>query len=371
MRQTYSTAFYCRQGKAKDGKAPIELVLTINGDRKVLTLPMKCAPGDFVKLRMSPRKNEINTYLASVVSDIDELHRAYPAYSSGRLLDLYKKGVKGSGVVEVQVKMLSEKYLREVIGTRPSYCRYKATFDKFNAMYGNWLASEIRGSEIKRYIEDLREKGYKDSTLFNEYRRLKSLFTFGFELRVVQNHPFATLKMSFDPPANQVYLTLEELDRFYAVELKEAYLQRSRDVFCFLAGCGLELADARTLRPDSVLEKDGVKYVRGFRKKTGVEYLAVLVGYAPEIWNKYQGRLPLISGQKFNDYIRKVAERAGIEKHLTSLSARHTYATLLLSGAYGKMVPLEIVQRTLGHARYAQTAVYAKLLDQSVFDAFK
>jgi integrase len=41
--------------------------------------------------------------------------------------------------------------------------------------------------------------------------------------------------------------------------------------------------------------------------------------------------LPIYSNQKYNNYLKEVADLCGIEKNLTTHVARHTFATLMLS----------------------------------------
>lgn len=44
--------------------------------------------------------------------------------------------------------------------------------------------------------------------------------------------------------------------------------------------------------------------------------------------------------------------------------ARHTYATQLMNSG----IPIEIVQKSLGHSSPYMTRIYAKLLDRTVID---
>ena len=372
MRQTYNVNFYCRDAKVKDGVAPVELVVTINGDRKTMVLPKKFTPADFKRLRSAARKNPVNTYLTEVTSDIDWIHDQFPAYSPAKILEAYSQGVRPGAKYVMTVRELAFKYLANVIGHRPSFCRYQATYKKFCQRYGNWLAEDIRGAEIKAYIEDLRSKGYQDSTLQNEHKRLKGLFQYGSEMRVIEHHPFAELQIRYADPKAQVFLTLDEVEKIAELKDLPPYLERVQMSILFLMGSGLEWADLKNLKKEDVQSReDGMLYIRKNRIKTQVQYLAILVGHAPEIWKRCNGAVPCISNQKMNEYARQLAEKAGVTKHLTTLVCRRTYATLLLSGAYGKMIPVEVVQRTLGHARPQQTMTYAKMLDESVFNAFK
>lgn len=54
MRTTFNVAFYCRESKkGKDGKAAVEVSLSVNGERRFLNLPMKAEPKEFNKKRRS------------------------------------------------------------------------------------------------------------------------------------------------------------------------------------------------------------------------------------------------------------------------------------------------------------------------------
>ena len=69
---------------------------------------------------------------------------------------------------------------------------------------------------------------------------------------------------------------------------------------------------------------------------------------------------------KYNEYLKIVAQTAGIDKPVSSHWARHTGATLLLNEG----VPMQIVSKICGHSSTKITEqVYAKLLDETVVDA--
>jgi site-specific recombinase XerD len=72
--------------------------------------------------------------------------------------------------------------------------------------------------------------------------------------------------------------------------------------------------------------------------------------------------MPKLSNQKYNDYLKLLAEASGIKKNLTSRVARHTFATYLLN----KDIPIETVSRALGHTNLKMTQHYAKMLEKKV-----
>ena len=68
--------------------------------------------------------------------------------------------------------------------------------------------------------------------------------------------------------------------------------------------------------------------------------------------------LPKLSNPKVNEYLKFIAEKAQIKKHLTHHVARHTCATTIL---LDNEVPIETVSHWLGHNSLRTTQIYAKI----------
>ena len=76
--------------------------------------------------------------------------------------------------------------------------------------------------------------------------------------------------------------------------------------------------------------------------------------------------MPVISNVKYNEYLKVVAQAAGIDKPVSSHWARHTGATLLLNE--GGM-ELKTVAKICGHSSFKITEqVYANMLDDTVVE---
>ena len=165
------------------------------------------------------------------------------------------------------------------------------------------------------------------------------------------------------------YLTEQEIALLVGKELEIDRLDKVRDLAVFQISTGLSYADTQKLRPEDIrYTEDGTCYIYKQRQKTGVYYTAVVFPEGVAILNKYYNRLPSISNQKGNAYLKEIQTICGITKNLHFHLFRKTYGTRLLN----RGVRLETVSKCLGHSstQITQTS-YAKLLKQTIIDEVK
>ena len=373
MKNRLHVTFYCREQNVRNGKAPVEVCINVSGKRTVFRIEEYYAPSEFKRKRESTRSNDVKELCAGIQAKFAEIRRRFPGLSSDEYKRYYVEGLPLERNSDMTVASLCREYLETVVKGRPSYRHYQNTFNVFEGSYGNVRVLDVNSGDIRRFIDSLE---FAEGTKRNYFKRLKSLFDYAFQKRYAEHHPFAGLKMQFKDP-EPVYLTPEEMNRIAWLGLGPR-LARARDLFLFMAGSGTEYSDAMELGPDDVKEKDGIWYIQKKRVKTGVEYTAVLINHALDVWKTYEGLLPQISNQVLNRFLKEIATMAGItDKNVTSLTARHVYATSLLSGTYTlpgredtKPITIDVLRRCLGHTHMTQSLRYATLLDESLFDAF-
>ena len=101
------------------------------------------------------------------------------------------------------------------------------------------------------------------------------------------------------------------------------------------------------------------------RTKTDTDFVFQLLTPAVDLLEKYDFKLPKISNQKYNDYLKVIGQMVGVDRLHTHMG-RATAATLFLS----KGMPINIVARVLGHTSLRQTTRYARTLSKDVQSAF-
>ena len=144
------------------------------------------------------------------------------------------------------------------------------------------------------------------------------------------------------------YLTIKELTRLVHTPFYNTLLRKA---FLFSCFCGLRHCDIIALRWEDIeaislpLCSEAIKHLPDRRN-------------APETEKVFAG---LVSLGRSNVILHKWVEQAGISKHVTFHTARHTHATMMLTLG----VDLYTVSKLLGHTNIQTTQIYAKLVDES------
>lgn len=171
---------------------------------------------------------------------------------------------------------------------------------------------------------------------------------------------------SFKIPAfakRKVYLTDDELKRIREKEITIERLQIVRDMFIFMCNTGMEYADMTALTHENIATIEGKKFIVKSRIKVEGEIQAIpIFPEALGIIEKYStgtGKIfPARSNQRLNSYLKEIGTICGINKELSTIVARHTFATLMLTMG----MPLETVSHMMGHSNTKTTRIYAKLV---------
>jgi integrase/recombinase XerD len=145
---------------------------------------------------------------------------------------------------------------------------------------------------------------------------------------------------------------------------------RPRLVCTVMYATGLRISEACNLKPDDIDARRGLMRVRqgkGRRDRqvpTGKKLLSVLREYwritRPEGEYLFPGRVPSkpLTQKGVSGPLRPAAKAAGVRKHVTPHTFRHSYATHQLE----RGVSLRAIQVVLGHARIETTIRYTRMV---------
>ncbi len=159
------------------------------------------------------------------------------------------------------------------------------------------------------------------------------------------------------------WLTEDEIEKIENAEMPNGSLARVRDLFIFSCYSGLAFSDLMDFNTDKIEEDNGDKFLFGHRKKTGEEYVVLILPKAEKILKKYNYNLPRYSNQQYNYRLKDVAKAAGVDKPISSHWGRHSAGMMLLNHG----VSIEVVAKILGHSTIQETQrVYASVLKKTV-----
>lgn len=170
------------------------------------------------------------------------------------------------------------------------------------------------------------------------------------------------------PESTRAYLTLDELRTMIEAHDKNNIIEQAYLFSCF---CGLRISDIIALRWENI-EADGDQWrIKIVQKKTkSANYLPLSESarkWLPERPENNTGIVFNFNGHHgtIGKYLNKWAQRAGVNKPLTFHTARHTFATALLT----KGADLYTTSKLLGHTNITTTQIYAKIVDAKKVDA--
>ncbi|MFI3319567.1 MAG: site-specific integrase [Rikenellaceae bacterium] len=185
--------------------------------------------------------------------------------------------------------------------------------------------------------------------------------------------PFRFMKLR-ETTVEKEFLVKEEIVRIIAKDITIPRLAQVRDIYLFCALTGPAFTDVSNLRHEHIIkDNNGDMWIRKARQKTKNMCNIPLLEIPLALIEKYRNNpvclkhgtvLPLITNQRLNTYLKELADICGIEKYLTSHTARYSFATLSLTSG----ISIESVAKMLGHANSRMTQHYAKVLDTKIND---
>ena len=252
-----------------------------------------------------------------------------------------------------------------------TYKRYSYFLAKFNA-FRRVLFTDLTPDFIRQYHNYLL-KNMTASSTSKHHKALSKYIKRAVNAKLIEESPYKDFKI---PTANRrmIFLTNEELERIREKKLTINRLIEIRDMFLFMCNTGMEYRDLMALTWEDVQVIDGNKFIVKPRIKVTTETQAIpLLPEADQIIEKYANDsktgliFPKRSNQKINSYLKEIGDLCEITKPLTTIIARHTFATLMLT----KGIPLETVSHILGHSNTKTTRIYAKLITSKISADFE
>ena len=387
VRSSFSILFFIRESKArKNGNVPIEVMITVNGERNSFSTGKQIAieKWDKTKQQVKGKDQEtqnLNNYLKAIKAKLYQkeaelLERGF-IITAQILYDAYfdkVESLKERSLFEVFEEHNQEQ--EKLVGNGVS----KATH--WVSVYTIRLLREFVQQKYKRedlYLRELNlnfiqsfhsflriDKGMAQNSSTKHLKLLKKIINLSVANSYMAFNPFSTYKVEREP-VDIDFLDEEELRKIINFDTPLPRLERAKDMFLFGCFTGLSYIDIKTLTPEH-FEKDntGRIWIKKRRVKTGVLSRIPLLPIAKLILDKYKGGeklLPIQDPADINKYLKDIAILCGINKRICFHTSRLTFASTV---TLANNISLEVVSKMLGHTNTRMTAHYAKLIDKCI-----
>ena len=239
---------------------------------------------------------------------------------------LGKKEKPSTSFIDFMYDCIASRQLRD--STRRVHIAAWETLKRFKRMRN---FSDLTTDNIKRLDLFLREEDPTrcQVTIHGYHKRIKPYVIEAYKLRYIDFNPYTAFDNVRGSSKEREPLTQSELNRLRNIELNDK-LDRVRDIFIFGCYTGLSYADIALFRYDTdVVQSGDMYFIDGERLKTTTKFYTPLLKPAFDVLVKYNYRLPLMSNQKYNDYLHVIEAKLELKKPLTSHIARHTFATTI------------------------------------------
>ena len=269
-----------------------------------------------------------------------------------------------------------------------------STFEKFAAVknhltnFREGLTFEFfdeRGlNDYVGYLRDVKEM--RNTTIGKQLSFLKWFLRWAFKKGVHQNNAYDSYKPKLKSTQKKIiFLTWDELNRLreFKIPSNKQALERVRDAFLFQCFTGLRYSDVFNLRRSDI-KGDHIEVTT---VKTSDSLIIELNNHSKAILDKYKDVafkndkvLPVITNQKMNDYLKELAEMAGIDEPVRqtyykgneriddvtpkyALLGTHAGRRTFICNALALGIPPQVVMKWTGHSDYKAMKPYIDIAD--------
>jgi len=255
--------------------------------------------------------------------------------------------------------------------TNEAYRRDVARLAEFAAIHGAPAPMDVTARLLRDYVYHLKDLGLSPASIRRNVSALRTYFRFLLADGVVVRDPTERLETPKRWRTLPDVLTQAEVDRLLASpSLDDPLYFRDRALLELAYGAGLRVSEWISLAVRDVMLEEGLIRIFGKGSKErlvpiGRQAIGATAVYLRELRPRLErgggkgvvflnARGEPLTRMGAWKILRRYVERAGIEKHVTPHTLRHSFATHLLEGG----ADLRAVQEMLGHADISTTQIY-------------
>lgn len=363
---------YDRKHATKSGKQGyVEVRFCMNRQQKYFSTGIKVFADEWdyqeCKVVRHPDRMELNQRLTAIRAIAYKIvNKAYDD-EDGFDFNLLTRMFRGEPAKKIDFPTYCEQRTAARCVSESTRTRYRV-FTRFLRSWGKIISfSDLTVAKIRAMDEYLHTRKMRLAIIYNYHKSLKLFINDAVIDNLVQDNPYRRLSFKI-PRGDKHYvdcLTIEQFESIRSLAVTNPHLAKVRDLFLFQCYTCLAYSDLMASDFCKCNLIDGKFFYHNRRVKTDVDFVLQLLPQVVEILNKYNNKLPQISNQKYNDFLKVIGSMVGVD-NLHSHMGRATAATMFLS----KGMPINVVSKVLGHTNLRQTQRYARTLSRDVRSAF-
>jgi site-specific recombinase XerD len=341
--------------------------------------------------RKHPNRAELNILINEKINKVNKVLLNYETNEEAFTLEEVEKHLRKS-TSKMTVAQFSRDLIKrlEDLGKLGTATTYK---DALRAVMRFTDQKDITFTQLDQTFlikleEDLLKRGIKENSISVYMRTLRALYNKAIMEGYAKeaDYPFKTYKVSkLNNKTRKRAITKADIKKIQALTFAPNSKKRHAQNYFLLSYLwrGINFIDLAYLKWDNI-KNDRLNYTRA---KTGQNFTIAINPMTLNILNEYQIHkeeggfiFPILSSfhntevrkrnrlkkviKEVNKELKEIGQLAGIEVHLTTYVARHTFATVLKREG----VSIATISEGLGHSTERITQVYLDEFESSVLD---
>lgn len=267
---------------------------------------------------------------------------------------------------------------------------YIRDINKMDGFFNNEDSSKkitlISHENFQNYLSQLNEQKINARSQSRVISSIRSFFKYLMIEKIIDNNPSELLENPKTGKKLPEFLTIDEIDLMVSqINRSKSDGERNIAILEVLYGCGLRVTELIELKISEIYWKEGFIRIIGKGNKERLVPLGKIASKHLKIYfNEIRVHQKIDSqfvdhvfinknGRKLSrvmifKIIKRLTEKAGIQKNVSPHTLRHSFATHLVEGG----ADLRAVQEMLGHQSITTTEIYTHLdknyLKQNILD---
>lgn len=376
----YRLVFNRKGHLSSDGKALIQIEAYLNRRRCYFTTHIYVSPEQWNsgKQQICAHANaeELNWMLAERMVQLEQMEIELWKSGKGVSLESLRKRLVGSSSPQF-LPFMADEIARGAVRESTRSNRF-TTYQLLREYDRNITFNQLTHDFVSKFEMWMVARGYHTNTIAKHLSHLRIYVNVAI-LKGMMNeddNPFRK-RLIARKPCKHVHLTPFELEKLERATFtpEQSHLQMARDAFLFCCYTGLRYSDFVRLAETNIQRGVMHTWVSFECHKTGAQVRLpvdmLFGGKALRLLDRYADNLSALFHLPNNSVVDKqlltIARLAGVRKHFSFHSARHTNATLLLAQG----VSVTTVQKLLGHKNVKTTMGYCDVIDRTIINELR